>query len=125
MSEDFDRLKAHKDAGLKKEYDTAFAAGYAKGVEDAARAATSARLPKGYQWGHDAMEQFNFGKERAADAIRALSTTPPPTVPAASEVWDEAIRIAKAQGSCFGTCANIRTIEALQDARDAQKETTT
>jgi hypothetical protein len=34
-----------------------------------AQAAKDARLPKGYQWGHDAMEQFNFGKERAALAI--------------------------------------------------------
>lgn len=32
-------------------------------------AAISAQLPSHYQWGHDAMEQFNFGKERAAQAI--------------------------------------------------------
>lgn len=37
-----------------------------------AKAAMKAKLPKGYQWGHDAMEQFNFGKKRAADAIRSL-----------------------------------------------------
>lgn len=38
--------------------------------EQCARRAMSARLPRGYEWGHDAMEQFNFGKERAAKAIR-------------------------------------------------------
>lgn len=38
--------------------------------EQCAKRAESARLPRGYQWGHDAMEQFNFGKERAAKAIR-------------------------------------------------------
>lgn len=37
-------------------------------AEDA-KLARNAKLPRGYQWGHDAMEQFNFGKERAALAI--------------------------------------------------------
>lgn len=36
-----------------------------------AQAAERAVLPDHYQWGHDAMEQFDFGKERAAAAIRA------------------------------------------------------
>lgn len=39
----------------------------------AADAAESATLPDGYQWGDDAMESFNFGKERAAEAVRALA----------------------------------------------------
>lgn len=43
----------------------------AKAMEEAAQRAERARLPRGYRWGHDAMEQFNFGKERAAKAIRA------------------------------------------------------
>lgn len=51
------------------------AAGFAEGVEAAAKAALAAGLPDGYDWGRDAMEQFDFGKERAAVAIRAL--TPP------------------------------------------------
>lgn len=41
-------------------------------LERAAQAAASAQLPAHFQWGHDATEQFEFGKERAADAIRAL-----------------------------------------------------
>lgn len=40
--------------------------------ERCARAAESAKLPRRYQWGHDAMEQFNFGKDRAAATIRRL-----------------------------------------------------
>ncbi|MGI9489160.1 MAG: hypothetical protein ACR2RF_25395 [Geminicoccaceae bacterium] len=40
-------------------------------------AARSANLPDGYQWGDDAMEQFNFGKERAAQAIEALAAPAP------------------------------------------------
>lgn len=35
-----------------------------------AKKAERARLPRHFQWGRDAMEQFNFGKERAAKAIR-------------------------------------------------------
>ena len=38
----------------------------------ATAAATTAQLPDGYIWGHDAMEQFDFGKRRAAEAIAAL-----------------------------------------------------
>ena len=38
-------------------------------VERCARLAERAQLPRGYQWGRDAMEQFNFGKERARQAI--------------------------------------------------------
>ena len=38
----------------------------------AAKAAREAQLPAGYQWGEDAMESFNFGKERAALAVEAL-----------------------------------------------------
>jgi hypothetical protein len=40
-------------------------------IEECAQAAEDAKLPPEYQWGHDAMEQFNFGKRRAAEAIRA------------------------------------------------------
>lgn len=42
--------------------------------EACAQVAESAALPEHYQWGHDAMEQFDFGKERAAEDIRARST---------------------------------------------------
>lgn len=37
--------------------------------ERCARLAQRAQLPRGFQWGRDAMEQFNFGKERARKAI--------------------------------------------------------
>lgn len=46
--------------------------GYAKAIEDAAQAAENAGLPSNFHWGEDAMESFNFGKKRAADAIRQL-----------------------------------------------------
>lgn len=35
----------------------------------AVTAAKNATLPPGFIWGNDAMEQFNFGKERAAEAV--------------------------------------------------------
>jgi hypothetical protein len=35
--------------------------------------ARAAKLPRGFQWGHDAMEQFDFGRERAALAIEKAS----------------------------------------------------
>lgn len=41
-------------------------------IERCAQAAENATLPDGYIWGRDALEQFDFGKERAAEAIRAL-----------------------------------------------------
>lgn len=41
-------------------------------LEEAATACLEATLPSGYVYGHDAMELFNFGKERGATAIRAL-----------------------------------------------------
>lgn len=37
-----------------------------------APAAEQAQLPPHYQWGHDAMEQFEVGKEIASDAVRAV-----------------------------------------------------
>lgn len=40
--------------------------------ERCAEAALSAQLPTHYIWGRDAMGQFEFGKKRAAGAIRAL-----------------------------------------------------
>lgn len=40
-----------------------------------AKKALAAKLPKGYQWGRDAMESFNYGKERAAAAIRTDPST--------------------------------------------------
>lgn len=40
-------------------------------AERDAQLAESANLPHGYLWGRNAMESFNFGKERAAAAIRA------------------------------------------------------
>jgi hypothetical protein len=39
-------------------------------------AGLAATLPPGFQWGSDAMEQFNFGKERAVDAMRAALANP-------------------------------------------------
>jgi hypothetical protein len=47
-----------------------------KAIREAANAAKNAKLPDHYQWGHDAMEQFDFGKERAELAILALLTNP-------------------------------------------------
>lgn len=40
------------------------------------QAGLGARLPGGYQWGQDAMEQFEFGKKRATESILALFTPP-------------------------------------------------
>ena len=43
-------------------------------------AALEARLPEGFQWGTDAMEQFEFGKKQAAEAIARIpagSSLPP------------------------------------------------
>ena len=42
-----------------------------EGMERAAVIAKSAKLPEGYQWGEDAIEQFNFGVTCAVEAIRA------------------------------------------------------
>lgn len=42
---------------------------FREGFEAAAKVAREAKLPTGYLWGRDAMEQFDFGKERAAKAI--------------------------------------------------------
>lgn len=39
--------------------------------EACAVAAEAARLPDHFRWGSEAMEQFDFGKERAGEAIRA------------------------------------------------------
>lgn len=47
-----------------------------KALEKCATLAEQAKLPRGFQWGHDAMEQFNFGKERAAAAIREGTANP-------------------------------------------------
>lgn len=41
-------------------------------IERCAKAAEAAQLPPGYQWGDDAMEQFDFGKARTAHAIRTI-----------------------------------------------------
>lgn len=45
-------------------------------LEAAKAAALAAKLPSNYQWGADAMESFNFGKECAAKAIEALAKKP-------------------------------------------------
>jgi chromosome condensin MukBEF complex kleisin-like MukF subunit len=54
----------------------------ADALEEAAKVALSAKLPKDYQWGHDAMESFDFGKERAATAIHSLADQAPKPGPA-------------------------------------------
>lgn len=43
-------------------------------IEECAKVADAAKLPDGYRWGAEAMEQFDFGKECAAAAIRARRT---------------------------------------------------
>jgi hypothetical protein len=63
---DFARATSHT---LVKAVDTALTKAIADERAACARAAKNAKLPKGFQRGHDAMEQFNFGKERAALAI--------------------------------------------------------
>jgi hypothetical protein len=50
-------------------------------LREAARAARNARLPAGYDYGDDALRTFNFGKDRAADAILALLGEPAPSEP--------------------------------------------
>lgn len=70
------RMRAEHDAALRREEE----AGYAKGLADGrreerercAKVALAAKLPPHYQWGRDAMEQFEFGKKRAADAIMGV-----------------------------------------------------
>lgn len=47
-------------------------------LEEAARACEGAQLPDHFRWGRDAMEQFNFGKKRCAEAVRALKPLPSP-----------------------------------------------
>lgn len=44
-------------------------------IEHCAKIAENATLPEDYIWGRDAMGQFDFGKERAAAAIRASVET--------------------------------------------------
>lgn len=72
-SRDWDEAVAAIAQGLR----TAKAEGAREEREACAGDAERARLPKGYQWGRDAMEQFNFGKERAALAIRARTQETP------------------------------------------------
>lgn len=79
-------------------------------VEDAAEAALNAQLPNGYQWGEDAMEQFNFGKQRAADAIRAL-----PRTHAAGEAPDPAVVIRSVGAFLGGRRAPEWVIDAVYD----------
>jgi hypothetical protein len=70
--------------GLSWEADTVIAQAlreaYERGATDmrtaAALAAAGAGLPEGYQWGRDAMLQFDFGKFRAQLAIEALPSSP-------------------------------------------------
>lgn len=40
-------------------------------LDNAASIAENATLPDGFRWGRDAMESFNFGRKRAALAVRA------------------------------------------------------
>lgn len=54
-------------------YAADLASARAKERERCALAAIDATLPTHYQWGRDALEQFVFGKKRAAGAIRALT----------------------------------------------------
>ena len=58
---------------------------YNEAIQAAKLAAIHAVLPDNYQWGSDAMEQFTFGKERAADAIAALTLPMPATPP--TQAW--------------------------------------
>lgn len=52
------------------------AEGFRDGIDAAAMAARGAKLPDGYIWGRDALEQFDFGKQRAEAAILALADGP-------------------------------------------------
>ena len=56
---------------------TLIAQAEARGMERAAMSALNAKLPDGYLWGRDAMEQFRFGKARAAEAIRTEAAKMP------------------------------------------------
>lgn len=44
-------------------------------LEEAAMAAEGASLPSHFQWGGEAMGHFQFGTQRAAEAIRSLIIT--------------------------------------------------
>lgn len=49
----------------------------AQAFEECEKIAKTALLPDHFQWGHDAMEQFDFTKEHVADAIRARAKETP------------------------------------------------
>lgn len=42
-------------------------------LSEAERAALNAKLPPEFQWGKDALEAFEYGKQCAARAIRSIS----------------------------------------------------
>jgi hypothetical protein len=57
LADEVERLRATPSAGLREEF---------------AKAAENAKLPEHFQWGKDAMEQFEFGKKCAAQVIRTM-----------------------------------------------------
>lgn len=65
--------------------------------EDAANAALCAELPEGYEWGEEAMEQFDFGTECAANAVRALPL--PERAEGIKRVLEAAIRLLRADNA--------------------------
>lgn len=66
-------LAAHESANLTMAMGAALREATAAERERCAQTAVEATLPDGFQWGRGAMEQFNFGKKRAAHAIRILT----------------------------------------------------
>lgn len=71
--------------------------------DEAAKIAEGATLPEHFIWGNDAMEQFNFGKERAALAVteekKAEPYVPSPEAQATFAAIDKSRRDAAAAAS--------------------------
>lgn len=66
-------LNARETAALViRAYEAHQQSARARILQEAKVAAESAQLESGMQWGTDAMEQFNYGKRRAAAAIEDL-----------------------------------------------------
>ena len=80
FTEEHDRAASASEKEVAWHIAPALNEAYERGQRDmrlkAQAAAFTAQLPSHYRWGHDAMEQFNFGKKRVREAIADLPITP-------------------------------------------------
>lgn len=73
-------------------------------IEIVVKAAENASLPDHYRWGEDAMEAFNFGKTRAALAVReTLATEEKNVAQSIIEVLERRWKDAMDRGDTRGT----------------------